>query len=547
MQQGFVSVVEDAGELLAIVDADARLEDQGVNAGIGSVARILAAQDAVKTLVEELQNETEKRMKLERIIGKAEVDEDGRILAPTQGISLPPPTPPKDSRTTPAIPQSTSAPVHQEMITSRSTEQTLASVDPVTPSKEEPAEAPCEDEIPVITVASVDIIHQPSPRLPEPEPRVILPSLSDDPQDIILPLTSPTSPELPNDNITNSSVMSEASQSSASPSTHTSAPTSTSSPSNPPPHPLLAELTKVKDRYDTLQRAFRDCHLTLLDLKGTIPTLPPSPSLSVLQNAVARLDDYNEDARVELEIRVSDEERITRGYETLLSVQGALSSEAEAGEVEAAVRAFVDGTEAAVARAQSQFSRKLDDLEHDIAAVKRRVHELPLALEAEETDLNPLNSGANPSWTSLAAGFFAPPRPASPSITFGSVMTSPRLRRPASSAHMHVRGGSSDSAAGGSSPALGDRSPFATLDLRIPMPNVVFSAAPSLARSPPPRPRTMSGMYMLGLGMRNPSLVGTGNGPAGKPRSASIISLHRPAPPAVKAVEAVEDETSDVE
>jgi hypothetical protein len=45
---------------------------------------------------------------------------------------------------------------------------------------------------------------------------------------------------------------------------------------------------------------------------------------------LARLDDFSEDARVELEIRLADEERIARGYATLLAVPGAITSEAEA-------------------------------------------------------------------------------------------------------------------------------------------------------------------------------------------------------------------------
>jgi hypothetical protein len=83
----------------------------------------------------------------------------------------------------------------------------------------------------------------------------------------------------------------------------------------------------------------------------------------------------SEGARVELEIRIADEEHVARGYATLLAVPGAIASAAEAQDTEGAVRAVIEGRDATVARAQSQFARKRDDLEHDIAALKRAVHE----------------------------------------------------------------------------------------------------------------------------------------------------------------------------
>jgi hypothetical protein len=41
---------------------------------------------------------------------------------------------------------------------------------------------------------------------------------------------------------------------------------------------------------------------------------------------VPRFRVFNEDVRVELEIRIADEERVTRGYATLLAVPGAIAS-----------------------------------------------------------------------------------------------------------------------------------------------------------------------------------------------------------------------------
>ncbi len=78
------------------------------------------------------------------------------------------------------------------------------------------------------------------------------------------------------------------------------------SPSPPTRHSsLVVELGKTKTRYDELQRAFRDCHLALRDLSQTLQALSPSSSssppsslpISALQTILARLGEFNEDAR----------------------------------------------------------------------------------------------------------------------------------------------------------------------------------------------------------------------------------------------------------
>ncbi|KAF8881486.1 hypothetical protein BD779DRAFT_1675431 [Infundibulicybe gibba] len=123
----------------------------------------------------------------------------------------------------------------------------------------------------------------------------------------------------------------------------------------PAPHPLIAQLAQTRHRYD--------------DLKHTFET---------------RLSDYTEDARVELEIRIADEELLARGFETILSIPGALShSSTSTGagddsppsqtEVEAQIEAFVSGAEPSVQRSLQTFTRKLTDVQHDIAALKRTI------------------------------------------------------------------------------------------------------------------------------------------------------------------------------
>ncbi|KAI0371657.1 hypothetical protein BV20DRAFT_941450 [Pilatotrama ljubarskyi] len=281
---------------------------------------------------------------------------------------------------------------------------------------------------------------------------------------------------------------------------------------------LLADLAQVKHRYDDVQRGFRDCHLALKELKRSLSDLPspaagPAADMrALLRRAVDRLSDFNEDARVELEIRIADEERVASGYEALLSIPGAMSpsddseSADSSAEMLEEIGAFVDGTDRAVAKATQSFSQKLDDLEHDIASIKRTLHELALSSPEDAQALSATSLSARPSaspkWSAWTPNFLSPPRSTSPAPTFGSVMTSPRLRRSSSSIHPRDPSGESPT------------DPLAGLGLRI--------AVPSPLRSPTqgglgagagvggpqrtgPRQRTTSGMFMLGLGVRSAS------------------------------------------
>lgn len=330
------------------------------------------------------------------------------------------------------------------------------------------------------------------------------------------------------------------SEQAAPPSMLFSAPSTPSPPPMIPPTPttkqgLLAGLAQVKDRYQDLQKAFRDCNVTLKDLKKDLPSLPQSADMSaVIRTAVERLDDYNEDARVELEIRIADEERILTGYETLLSVAGALDDDMDERKLQDAIAAFVDGTDPAVARATQQFTRKLDDLEHDIACVKRALHDLPAA-----PGTPPKHAQGWSAWTAGILGGGA--RPVSPAPTFGSVMTTPRARL------------ASFSAPRPSPPDADERAdPFAGLGLRIPMPaHVVPAPAPQKgamfmtpmggARAPRPRVSSAS-LFALGLGARGGSFAF--GSPASTPGKSPGSAL---AKASEKGDSTEEEEDSDIE
>ncbi|KAG6911401.1 hypothetical protein DXG01_016498 [Tephrocybe rancida] len=280
--------------------------------------------------------------------------------------------------------------------------------------------------------------------------------------------------------------------------------------SKPAPHPLLAELAKTEHRYDTLQRSLRDCHLALEAL--TVSLAPQSTMTGrvlteALRTAVQRLNDYTEDARVELEIRLADEALAARGFETLLSVPGAIAEtpiphlyQEDAdhnhdamthSDVMEQVRAFVDSTDTSVSRAMHSLSRKLEDIEHDITALKRAAYD-----DNDETLVPPApNDASAGGWTSWIRSSPASPAspPASapgPTPTFGSVMTSPHLRHSPSL----------------NFPKKRTTDPLANLGLKVPMPSYIHHQAGPAAVQP--RSRTLSTMYMMGLGARRVSAPG---------------------------------------
>ncbi|KAF8630437.1 hypothetical protein AX17_005414 [Amanita inopinata Kibby_2008] len=337
-------------------------------------------------------------------------------------------------------------------------------------------------------------------------------------------------------------------------------------------HPLLAELDSVYHRYDGLQRNFHDCHFALDALKESL-AMPSSPGFDLsnsmnhhippdaLKMALGRLSDYIEDARVELEIRIADESLLAHGYETLLSVPGALaspvSSYARAGpstvhneevreltpmrsEIESEIEAFVSGTEPSVQKARENLTHKLADIQHDITVLKRVIYDQEeLAASMPSTASTPLSppatapatSNQNGGWTSWIRGPAS--RPTSPAPTFGNVMTTPKLRHSPS-----LNLPTTTSASRAQKPyfqnghADAGRDPLAKLGLKVSMPMYVLPQSPVYSI---PRSRTVSTMYMVGLGART--------------TSGSLTSLLSPKQPVVESKREVADDEglSDVE
>ena len=381
----------------------------------------------------------------------------------------------------------------------------------------------------------------------------------------------------------------------------------------PTPHPLLTELAKISHRYDDFQRSFRDCHLALEALRASLgpsdnqfnrPTgakpaelkLTPIIPIDIFHAAVSRLDDYTEDVRVEVEIRISDEEVLAKGYEVLLCVPGALHSSSSASEpsplsplqddqrqrqlhrhqshhlsqsppsqsysdygedqdledssslpptqseLEIQVQAFITGTDPSVAKACESFSKKLEDVQHDIAILKRAIHDPDPEMMMDDgpfqTPTTPETGGRG--WSSWIRSPSGPPFSASaatasakhfgalgPSPTFGSIMTSPRrlnhppphnLGNQRSSSATFVNGNEASWMQGGGGGRRGAKDDIlGRLGLRVPMPifdSAVHQPAPPSSSSSgrgwnvlsptmptPMKQRSVSStMYMLGLG-----------------------------------------------
>lgn len=602
----------------------------------GSVARVLAAQDAVNRLTRELQRETHLRLHAQTLLGQAGITlQDSAPVVPLQGLPLTPPQStssvnlhhhshvepvkrtdtPKEAVTKKATPRNAveeepeSVVLNERPVLSNGTPQAATTED----SQAIPAletdlssvvDAPAVQSMTQLAKAPLQSLQAPAKETPQPNivlaksepsshplalPAVeseenlappdaldALPSVTITPAAEEIPLppadvtagteatTAPPSPpdlvssektsppavtsvssiqelsgldirDLPSSSPQVSPQLSDTAElptgSAVSPATPLTVETTNATPSGvlftpspvvpPSAHPLVADLHMVKQRYDNFQKAFRDCNLSLKDLKKDIADLPPSSSMTpVLKTAVERLNDVNEDTRVELEIRVADEERIISGYETLLSVPGALSShEVDETEVRQEIAAFVEGTTPSVAKALQQFSRKLDDLQHDIASIKRSLHELSSEELSPPASVPTPTKSASQGWASWTGGILGGARPVSPAPTFGSVMTTPRARQSSFGAFMHRPSPNLHSSDRDSN------SPFALLDLRTPMPAIaVPQSSPSPSRgsfllpAPGGRPQqksrnTSSPMYMLGLGLRGSS-VGFGSSPA---------------------------------
>ncbi|KAG8905962.1 hypothetical protein FRB99_007896 [Tulasnella sp. 403] len=426
----------------------------------GSVARVVSCQETVTSLVAELQMETEKRLALEKRVSDLQLQDAGLIAKDTpNGLATPSDLGLGESRET--------------LVENSIAVQPLSSSNPVSMTNS-PAPPPNETSITSTTLEprspSPPVVRAHTPE-PEPEPEIdIQPPLPvPQPLETIPKLAvQPTSPEPVTPKISTYVVP----QSEVSPvlevdvipeeppvvqingaislldirpepspliipapitSEPSPSPVALNSSIEPPAEPseselLLQELLSTSGRYNSISSSLKNCHTSLSRLKLDFDSVQPTPAVSfrdvaLIKGYLDRLNDYIEDGRVELEIRIADEARLAKGYETVLGVPGALPEDGLASELGTQIVHFARGTDPSIVKATENFQRKVADLEHDIALLKRVIHERGLITSPSNDLALPSATSAPPwSWTGLLASPTRP-RPSSPAPTFGAVMT----------------------------------------------------------------------------------------------------------------------------
>jgi len=201
---------------------------------------------------------------------------------------------------------------------------------------------------------------------------------------------------------------------------------------------VLDQLATISSRYDRLEKSLRTCSLAIHKLRDGFNALgssevdqPFGPTMAAKQFAMIsdRLDDYNEDARVELEIAIADEERAAQGFIALSALSIEKSHPSENGKHwNDEVVAFLREDYPAFKKISVTIQRKIDDIEHDIGILQGQLRH---SLESH----SPNASGDEVrefGWTSWANGVLSPSssRPSSPrSPSFGTVMSSRSSRQ----------------------------------------------------------------------------------------------------------------------
>ena len=178
------------------------------------------------------------------------------------------------------------------------------------------------------------------------------------------------------------------------------------------PSPLVEQLRTLfgplTDRFTPLQTTLHSLSHSLSTIRSSLPTTPApsaSPSKSrfgdkrspllnlslrspptsdpVLLNILDSIHEVIEDARVDVEIALADEERVYRGFEALLGVEksGAIQGK----------NVLSDAREYIAAQRDKDISGRLEkrvgDIEHDITTIKTQLHKLEgMEIEVESED-----------------------------------------------------------------------------------------------------------------------------------------------------------------
>lgn len=160
-------------------------------------------------------------------------------------------------------------------------------------------------------------------------------------------------------------------------------------PETPPLLPQLRDLFEpLTERYTPLQKSLHDLAHSLEALRSTpsstkIVQRKPILNLSRRPNHTTLLDSIHEvieDARVDVEIALADEERVYRGFEALLGV--GKSGAVQGKEVIKDASEYIDHRKDWDGYVKLQ--KRIEDVEHDLTGVQRVIHESE-GLEIDET------------------------------------------------------------------------------------------------------------------------------------------------------------------
>lgn len=230
-----------------------------------------------------------------------------------------------------------------------------------------------------------------------------------------------------------------------------SAPAPLETPPDLAPTPAVTDLLTIfqplRARYDPLQSSLHSLSHSLADLRsslpiGDYPDAPPSPNVPrkpilpfrrsplsdpLLTSILDNLHETLEDARVDVEIAIADEDRVYRGFEALLGVgTGVVQSK----DVLKDAREFVDFK--MLGEGFAKLSSKVGDLEDDLSSLKAKIHELdgmdlssPTPPGDAGSDTPPVVSPTTDTPTSSSAGFFKSSSSVWTSLSLKSVDVTP--------------------------------------------------------------------------------------------------------------------------
>ena len=376
-----------ADKVLNSIDGQPREDHETAGLSNGSVARLVLAQDTLASLVMDLQNETEARLALMRQLGTNAPD-------PLLVKTLPPPPNAVSER---VVAPDTS---HKDVLEANDHGRIQAGDDQVAPSEKEEFSA------------NAVIDPDPTPTQMSDHSEESTSITSDPPQAVMLPSSLDKSSRVPHDN-----------------------------------PELINKLGAIAIRYEDIQRQLRECHRSLATLKVHYLSNQPfhpaqsSPQLNqpLITTVIERLDDYAEDAIVEVEIRAADDTRLAEGFKTLLSISessdGHGDDTAHTTSLLEDIEAFLDESHVkfGVNLAKDNFMKKVDDLQHDVATVKFALHQSSLVTpESAHEGLQLPEPSERPVWSRWFSSPRVPSsRPTSPTVahqSFGAVMTSSTLR-----------------------------------------------------------------------------------------------------------------------